>query len=128
MAQIATKLCQIAFQTIPDVLFFDAEKKIAKSSDLNFRFSLIWHGFGRATAERTSKSASSSNFALDRLTQRSVRPKTSDSKFFGPNKSFFPRMPCRIPNTFSVRDLFPRPHIRESNLCGDFGFICSSAA
>ena len=43
-------------------------------NDLVLRFSLIWHGFGAATAERTSKSASSSNFALERLIHRSTRP------------------------------------------------------
>ena len=37
-----------------------------------FFFSLIWRDFGGATAERTSKLASSSNFALDGLIHRSV--------------------------------------------------------
>ena len=47
----------------------------AKFSDQKNRFSLVWCGFGGATAERTSKSASSSNFALDGLNERSVRSK-----------------------------------------------------
>ena len=77
MARIATKLCQNAFQTILDVSFFDAEKKFsAKISDQNFCFLLSWRDFGGATAEWTSKSACPSNFALDRLIERSVRPKT----------------------------------------------------
>ena len=46
-----------------------------KFSNQYFRFSLTWRGFGRSTAERPSKSASSSNFALDKLIQRSLRPK-----------------------------------------------------
>ena len=76
MARIGAKLCQNAFRTIPDVSFFDTEKKIsAKFSDQKNRFSLVWCGFGGATAERTSKSASSSNFALDGLNERSVRSK-----------------------------------------------------
>ena len=76
MARIGAKLCQNAFRTIPDVSFFDAEKIFsAKFLNQKFRFSLIWRGFGAATAERTSKSACSSNFALERLIQRSVRPK-----------------------------------------------------
>ena len=75
MAWIATKLCQNAFRTISDVSFFDAEqKKSSKMFDRNFHFSSIWRGFRRSTAERTSKSASPSNFALDRLILRSVRP------------------------------------------------------
>jgi len=35
----------------------------------------FWRDFEGATKEWTSKSASSSNFALDRIIQRSVRPK-----------------------------------------------------
>ena len=77
-APIGTKLCQNAFQTIPDVSFFDAEIFLsAKISDRKFRFSLIWCGFRGATAERSSKSASSSNFASDRLILRSMRSKIS---------------------------------------------------
>ena len=76
MARISAKLCQHAFRTIPDVSFFDAPKIFStKFLDRKFRFLLIWCGFWRATAEWASKSASSSNFALDRLTERSVRPK-----------------------------------------------------
>ena len=54
------------------------------------RFSLIWRGFWRATAERTSKSASTSNFALDRLILRSVRRKNLgfDQNVGFPNKIF----------------------------------------
>ena len=47
----------------------------AKILDRKIRFLLIWHGFGGATAGRTSKSASSSNFALERLIESSTRPK-----------------------------------------------------
>ena len=76
MARIDMKLCQNAFQTIPDVSFFEAKKKMsAKISDQQFYFSLSWRHFGGATIFRTSKSVSSSNFALDKLFQRSVRPK-----------------------------------------------------
>ena len=71
----AQKLCQNAFQTISDVSFFNAKKYSAQISDRNSCFSLIWHGFWQATTERMSNSASSSNFAVDRLIQRSVRPK-----------------------------------------------------
>ena len=46
IAPIGLKLCQNAFQTIPDVSFFDAQNKIsAKFSDRNFIFSLFWPGF-----------------------------------------------------------------------------------
>ena len=75
MARIGTKLCQNAFQTIPNVSFFHAEKKFGEIFDQKCQFLLIWHGFGAPTAERTSKSACSSNFALERLIQRCVRPK-----------------------------------------------------
>ena len=92
MAAFGLKLWENAFQTIPDISFFDAKKIFsAKFSDQKFRFSLIWRGFGRSTAERTSKSASTSNFALDRLILRSVRPKNLE---FGSNlgspKNFHP--------------------------------------
>ena len=53
--------------------FSTQKKKSAKISDEIFCFLLIWCGFGRATAKRTSKSASGSNFAPDRLILRSVR-------------------------------------------------------
>ena len=46
LARIGTKLCQNAFRTIPNVLFFDAKKqKSAKFSDEKFCFSQIWRGF-----------------------------------------------------------------------------------
>ena len=58
LARTATKLWENVFQTIPDVSFFDAKNFFsAKFSDEKFRFLWIWHGFGRATAKRTSKSA-----------------------------------------------------------------------
>ena len=45
-APIGTKLCQNAFQTIPDVSFFDAGKFFSATfSDGNFGFLLIWRGF-----------------------------------------------------------------------------------
>ena len=52
------------------------KKKTTKILDRKFRFLPIWRDFGGATAERMSKSACPSNFALDRLIERSVRPKT----------------------------------------------------
>ena len=45
MAQIATKLCQNAFQTISDVSFFDTEKKIVGEnvgSEILFFADLAW--------------------------------------------------------------------------------------
>ena len=124
MARIGTKLCQNAFQTIPDVSFFDAppKTKSAKNLERKFRFSAIWREFWRATAERTSKSTSTSNFALDRLILRSVRPKNVTLIIFRPYKSFFPRMPARTPNTFSVRDSFPRPQISSDYPFPEFEF------
>ena len=104
MARIGTKLCQNAFQTISDVSFFDAEKIIsAKISDWKFCFSPIWRGFGRATAERMSKSACSSNFALDRLIERPVRPKILG---FGENLGFLQKFSLGLTilfNNFSNR-------------------------
>ena len=48
LARTAVKLCQNAFQTIPDISFFDAKNKFsAKILDRTFRFRLIWCGFGR---------------------------------------------------------------------------------
>ena len=40
-----------------------------------FSFSSVWRGFWRATTEWTSKSTSLTNFALNGLILRSVRPK-----------------------------------------------------
>ena len=69
--------------------------------DRKTRFSLIWRGFGGSTAERTSKSASASNFAPGRLIQRSVHLKNLG---FDPilrfSKNFHPD--CRCP--FSLRN------------------------
>ena len=56
-------------------VFRRRKKKMTKILDRKFRFLPIWRDFGGATAERTSKSAGPSNFALDRLIERSVRPK-----------------------------------------------------
>ena len=100
MARIGTKLSQNAFQTIPDVSFFDAEKNfLTKISDRNFRFLLIWPGFWRATAKRTSKSASGSIFALDRLILRSVRPNIVKNTMF----EDFPNPGVRNPGPVSDR-------------------------
>ena len=113
MARIGAKLCQNAFRTILHVSSFDAEKKkSAKFSDHNFRFSLIWRGFGRSTAERTSKSASTSNFALDRLILRSVRPKNPE---FGSNLGS-PKIFTRLKVSVSLEELFPQPHVQVSRL------------
>ena len=38
MALIGLKLCQNAFQTIPDISFFDAEKKIVNFSSGKIQF------------------------------------------------------------------------------------------
>ena len=76
LAPIGAKLRQRAFRTICNFRFFDAEKVFsAKFSNRKVSFSSIWLGFGGPTAERTSKSTSSSNFAPDRLILRSVRQK-----------------------------------------------------
>ena len=108
MAQIGAKLCQNAFRTILNVSSFDAENFFsAKFSDHNFRFSLIWCGFGRSTAERTSKSASTPNFALDRLILRSVRPKNPE---FGSNPGS-PKIFTRLKVSVSLEELFPQPHL-----------------
>ena len=44
LARIGTKLCQNAFQTIPDVLFFDAKKKIGEifGRKISFLANLAW--------------------------------------------------------------------------------------
>ena len=99
MARIATKLCQNSFETISDISFFDAEKKkSAKFSDRKFCSSPIWRGFGRATAERMSKSACSSNFALDRLIERPVRPEILG---FGENLGFLKNFHSIVGDRFS---------------------------
>ena len=99
MARIGTKLCQNAFRTIPDISFFDVEKQISvKILDENFRFSTFWRGFWRATAKWASKSASSSNVALDRLTERSVRPKNLEfGENLGSSKNFHQVESVRFP-------------------------------
>ena len=75
MARIGAKLCQNAFQTIPDISLFDAQNfRSAKFSDIFLCVSQILVGFGGRRVKRTSKSNASSNFALDLLIQRSVRP------------------------------------------------------
>ncbi len=48
---MGAKLCQTAFQMIPDVSFFDAGKLCSTNiSDRKFQFSLMWRGFGGAFA------------------------------------------------------------------------------
>ena len=70
---------------------------LAKISDRKFDFSPIWCGFGGATAERTSKSACPSNFALDRLFQRSARPKNVGfGKNLGSQQKFSPDHRCLV--------------------------------
>ena len=79
---MGAKLCQHAFQTLPNVTFFDANFFFStKFLDRKFRFSPRRRGFGRPTSKRTSKSAFSSNFALDRLILRSVRPNFIENMF-----------------------------------------------
>ena len=76
---------------------FSAKKEIGQHLS-------IWRGFCRATAEPTSKSASSSNFALDRRIQRSVCPKNLGfGEVLGFPKIFTSvagvRFPCGIKST-----------------------------
>ena len=73
--------------------FFRRKFRIGK-----FCFSPIWRGFGRATAERMSKSACSSNFALDRLIERPVRPKILG---FGENLGFLKNFHSIVGDRFS---------------------------
>ena len=86
---------------------FRCQQKLcwAKILDQKFRFSSIWRGFGGATAERTSKSASTSNFALDTVIERSVRPK--NYKFglgFGLRKTPVNRTPVpQTPESTNIR-------------------------
>ena len=112
MARIGAKLCQNAFRTILNVSSFDAEKKqITEIFGSQFRFSLIWRGFGPSTFERTSKSASTSNFALDRLILRSVRPKNPE---FGSNLGS-PKIFTRLKVSVSLEELFPQPQIAHDD-------------
>ena len=77
---------------------FTEKSFFLKIADQKFRFSLIWRVFWRATAERTSKSACSSNFALDRLTERSVRPKNLGfGENLGSSKNFHQVESVRFP-------------------------------
>ena len=109
MARIDAKLCQSTFQTNPDISFFDAQKMFAaKFSDREFLFSLIWCVFGGAMAEWTSKAASSSNCALDRLIQRSVRQKNLGfCEIIGISKTFSPGLQV---SAFHA-EFNPQPHI-----------------
>ena len=76
LARIGAKICENAFRTISEILFFDPEKiAFEKFSHRNNYFSQILRGFGRRTAKRTAPSARASNFVLDTLILRSVRPK-----------------------------------------------------
>ena len=52
-----------------------SEKRKSRNSQIGNFFSRILRGFGRRTAKRTAPSARASNFALDALILRSVRPK-----------------------------------------------------
>ena len=79
-------------------VFRRQKKRSAKISDRKFCFSPIWRGFGRATAERMSKSACSSNFALDRLIERPVRPKILG---FGENLGFLKNFHSIVGDRFS---------------------------
>ena len=140
MARIDAKLCQNAFQTIPDVSFFDAKKNLsAKILDRKFCFLPFWRDFGGATNFWTSKSASSSNFALDRIIQRSVRPKNIRfGKNLGSSKKFYQvkgvRFPAEVNRQPHIIHLFfsclrQRP---KKNICRKFCsadllfFVCPS--
>ena len=80
MACAAAKLWENAFETIPDVSFRDAEKKMTKIWIANITSRNFSRGFGGARGKRTSKSASASNFAQDTPILRSVRPKIAKKR------------------------------------------------
>ena len=76
MARTAAKLWQNAFQAIPRISFFDAQKIFgAKFSDQKIGFSLISQDIGGVTAKWNFPSTSTSNFALEPPILLSVRPK-----------------------------------------------------
>ena len=75
------------FRRFPTFHFSTSEFFFRNFSISKFRFPSIGRGFWGATAKRTSKSDSSSNFALDRLFLRSVRPKiVKNMSVFGSEK------------------------------------------
>ena len=80
-APIGAKIWENAFQTIPNISFFHAEKKMWRKFSVRknsfLRFLLGFCGFGGLW---TSKSASASNFALDTLNISSMRPKIIKNK------------------------------------------------
>ena len=71
----ARNFAKTRFGRFQRFVFRRRKKKSTKISDRKFCFSQILHVFQGATAKGTSKSDSSSNFALDGLILRSVRPK-----------------------------------------------------
>ena len=79
MAPIGLKLCQNAFQTIPDVSFFDVKKFFFQNFlsdfffDLFFSFSPFSTDFGGARLFWTSKSSSWRHFAADGWVLRPIR-------------------------------------------------------
>ena len=82
MARTPAKLWENAFQTIPDVSFFDVGKIFSTTFlDRDLSFSLILWVFGGARAKRTSPSTSTSNFALEPPILRSVRLKIIENMF-----------------------------------------------
>ena len=76
------KLGSDRYETLPKRVSDDSRRFIfrhrkifvAEILDRKIRFLQIWRVFRGSTAKRTSKSSSASNFALDRLILRSVRP------------------------------------------------------
>ena len=105
VARIGAKLCQNAISD--DTFRFRHKNKSTKTWDRNACFSTIWPGFWLAMS-RTSKSASSSNFALDRLIQRSVHPKNLE---FGSNLGSGKNFHLRYQVSTFLGELFPQPHI-----------------
>ena len=90
MARNCAKLRQNAFRTIPDISFFDAEILIRRTFWIeNFVFRRFGAVFENLRPNGTSKPASSSNFALDGLFQRSVRPKNLGFGIFVVRAIFF---------------------------------------
>ena len=81
----------------------------------------FWRDFGGATNFWTSKSASSSNFALDRLIQRSVRPQNLGfDKNLGSPKNFHQILGACLPGglfeTASYHDIINiTPPMQEQN-------------
>ena len=98
----ARNFAKTRFRRFPMFRFSTLNEKSANISDCTFRFRQFRRVFEQPRpndAERTSKSASSSKFALDRLIHRSVRPKNLGFGEILVSPIFHPS--CRCP--FSLR-------------------------